>query len=99
MSTFSNIAIGIVALALVVGGVFYAKNGTKKTPVPVPIVVEATTTPVVPTPPQDEITTRDNSNESLDQDLMSIDAKLKVVDGSSSQVDKSLNDKAVAQTE
>ncbi len=40
-----------------------------------------------------------NSDESLDQDVSSIDAQLKIVNTSSSEVDESFQDKPVSQTE
>ena len=39
------------------------------------------------------------TNESLDQDMMTIDSKLNAVDQSSAQVDSSMTDKPVTQTE
>jgi cytoskeletal protein RodZ len=103
MSTSTKSIIIFLIVVLILLGVWWMLAG-KSQPTPAqsaPVTQNVTTTTSAGQAPSPatSVAGRDDSNTSLDQDLNSVDAQLKVVDTNSASVDQSLNDKPVAQTE
>ena len=91
----ARIGIPVLVIALVIGGFWWVKRGSPKT-APAPAAQTTTTAPANNT---GSILTKESSNASLDQDLTIIDSQMKSLDTDSANVDQSLNDKPIPQTE
>lgn len=100
MSTSWKVFIGVLVIVGALFGFNYIMNLNNESPAVTDIKNTQVTQPTQPTAnTTDSVTASINSSTSLDQDLSSIDAQINAVNANSAQVDSSLNDKPVAQTE
>ena len=97
MSTSWKVFIGVLVVVAGLFGFNYYVNSKNNSAE----LAKTETTETTPSPTQatNTVTSSINASTGLDQDLASIDAELKTLDTNSAQVDSSLSDKPVAQTE
>jgi hypothetical protein len=100
MSISTKSIIIFLVVVLVIAGLWYVLAGKSQSVYPQNSAVSQSVTTSTGQPrPSDSVSTRDNSNASLDQDLSSVDAQLNAINSNSASVDQSLNDTPVSQTE
>lgn len=95
MSTSAKTVTALIVVIAVIVIIALVVNSSKKTPqvvVETPIVQEPA--PVVPPTLADEISARDDSNESLSTDMASFDAEMKIMTAESASVESSFTQPA-----
>ncbi len=101
MSTLWKIALSVIVLALIIWGIVWAtsrpevamKDATSS------MSKDASMQPSDGSTEANAVASRDSSNDSLDKDMLAVDAELKVIDSDSANANSGLNDKEVNQTE
>ena len=101
MSTSWKVFIGVLVVVGALFGFNYYVNSKNDTTIVANTenIDQTTETTTTQTSPTDSISSSGTADESLDHDLASIDTQINAVNSSSAEVDSSLNDKPIAQTE
>jgi FtsZ-interacting cell division protein ZipA len=99
MSTIGKVIGALAILILIVLGVRAARKPAAPATTTQDQTQSQSATTTSSSAPANPVASRDSSDASLTADLSSIDAQLNAFDKSSAQVDQSVNDKPVAQTE
>ncbi|MES2134887.1 MAG: hypothetical protein V4449_01435 [Patescibacteria group bacterium] len=94
MSGNIKVAIGVVLVAVVIGGLYYWYSSTKSDVAPAVVADQtATPAPTGPTLPSGS----DTSDTALGQDVASVDADVSAMTSDTASIDSGMNDTAVQQ--